>query len=110
MPAYVRICEFRARPGLEQEFERIYSPEGDWVQLFRKSKSFLRTELNCDLEAKGRYVTVDYFTSQPDYLQFLEQFREDYARLDQRCEAVRACETFLGAFTNHAPGDSVPKP
>jgi len=101
--AYVRICEFRARPGLESEFERIYGPEGDWVQLFRKSKSFIRTELNNDTEARGRYITVDYFTSEPDYLQFLEQFREEYTSLDQRCEAVRASETFLGSFSNSSP-------
>jgi hypothetical protein len=99
--AFVRICEFRARPGLEEEFEWIYGPEGDWVQLFKKSGSFLRTELNCDIETKGRYVTVDYFVSQAAFDAFLREFREEYDVLDRRCERVRAFERPVGSFTNH---------
>ena len=99
--AYVRICEFRAKPGLEEEFERIYGPEGDWVQLFKKSRSFLRTELNCDIETKGRYVTVDYFVSQAAFDAFLREFREEYDVLDRRCERVRAFEQPVGSFANH---------
>ncbi len=99
--AYIRIWEFRAKPGLEEEFERIYGPEGDWVRLFKKSRSFLRTELNCDIEMKGRYVTVDYFVSQPAYIEFLEKVREEYDALDRRCERVRAFEQPLGSFINH---------
>ena len=98
--AYVRIWEFRAKPGLEQEFERIYGPEGDWAQLFRKSASFLRTELNCDLEQKGRYVTVDYFVSEAAFAAFLKEFRGEYDALDRRCEAVRASEGSIGSFLN----------
>ncbi len=99
--AYVRIWEFRARPGLEEEFERIYGPEGDWARLFKKSRSFLRTELNCDIDTKGRYVTVDYFVSQPAFDEFLKEFREEYDALDRRCERVRASEQPVGSFTNH---------
>ncbi|HLB89177.1 MAG: hypothetical protein AUH86_12365 [Acidobacteria bacterium 13_1_40CM_4_58_4] len=99
--AYVRICEFRARPGLEEEFERIYGPEGDWVRLFKKSKSFLRTELNCDMDTKGRYITVDYFVSRSSFDEFLKEFREEYDALDRHCERVRAFEKPVGSFTNH---------
>lgn len=97
---YVRICEFRAKPGLEKKFEKIYGPEGDWVQLFRKSTSFQHTELNCDVERKGRYVTVDYFVSEPAFAAFLKEFREEYDALDRRCEAVRASESPIGSFIN----------
>ena len=99
--AYVRICEFRARPGLEEEFERIYGPEGDWVRLFKKSRSFLRTELNCDMDTKGRYITVDYFVSRSSFDEFLKEFREEYDALDRHCERVRAFEKPVGSFTNH---------
>ncbi len=95
---YVRMCEFRARPGLESDFEGIYGPEGDWAQLFRRSKAFLRTELHCDLETKGRYVTVDYFTSRSAYSGFLEAARKDYEALDRRCETVRMSEAPIGSF------------
>ena len=99
--AYVRIWEFRARPGLEEEFERIYGPEGDWARLFKKSRSFLRTELNCDIDTKGRYVTVDYFVSQPAFDEFLKEFREEYDALDRRCKRVRTFEQPVGSFINH---------
>ena len=99
--AHVRICEFRARPGLEEEFERIYGPEGDWVRLFKKSEGFLRTELNCDLDTKARYITVDYFVSQAAFNEFLKQFRAEYDALDRQCERVRAFEQPVGSFTNH---------
>jgi hypothetical protein len=99
---FVRICEFRARPGLENEFEKIYGPEGDWVQLFRKSQAFLRTELNRDVERHGRYVTVDYFVSQLAFDAFLKEHREEYDALDRRCESVRALESPIGSFTSLA--------
>ena len=99
--AYIRIWEFRVEPGLEEEFERIYGPEGDWVRLFKKSRGFLRTELNCDIDTKGRYVTVDYFVSQAAFDEFLKEYRGEYDALDRRCERVRAFEQPLGSFTNH---------
>jgi hypothetical protein len=98
--AHVRICEFRARPGLEEEFERIYGPEGDWVRLFKKSRSFLRTELNCDMDTKGRYITVDYFVSRSAFDEFLKEFREEYDALDRHCARVRGFEKPVGSFTN----------
>jgi hypothetical protein len=99
--AYVRICEFHARAGLEDEFERIYGPEGEWVQLFRQSRAFLRTELNRDLELKGRYLTVDYFVSEAAYLEFVQEFCAEYDALERRSEAVRASENAIGSFINY---------
>jgi heme-degrading monooxygenase HmoA len=97
---HVRMWELQARPGLEKEFERIYGPEGDWVQLFRKSKAFLRTELYRDIETQGRYITVDYFASQPAFQEFLKEFREEYDALDRMGESVCASEKRLGSFAN----------
>ena len=97
---FVRIFEFRARPGREKEFENIYGPEGDWAQLFRHSQAFIRTELHCDMETKGRYVTLDYFTSLAEFEKFLTKHRTEYDALDRRCEAVRASENSIGSFVS----------
>lgn len=97
---YVRIWEFQAQPGKEDEFERIYGPDGEWVDLFRKSEYFLRTDLYRDIETDGRYVTVDYFASQPGFQAFLREFREEYDALDRRCEAVCASEKRMGSFSS----------
>jgi hypothetical protein len=97
-PVFVKLCEFQARPGLEREFERIYGPQGDWAQLFRRCASFLRTELHSDMENPGRYVTADYFLTPAAYQEFLREVTDEYQALDQRCEAVRASERTHGSF------------
>jgi heme-degrading monooxygenase HmoA len=97
---YIRIWEFQAQAGREKEFEKIYGPEGDWVELFRKSKAFLRTEVYRDLETSGRYVTIDYFSSQAAFQSFLKEFRERYGSLDQLGETVCASEKRIGSFGN----------
>lgn len=95
---YIRIWEFQARPGMENEFERIYGPEGDWVRLFRKSKAFLRTEVYCDVETKGHYVTIDYFASRGEFQALLKEFREAYDALDRLGETICASESRIGNF------------
>jgi heme-degrading monooxygenase HmoA len=97
---YIRIWEFQAQAGREKEFEKIYGPEGDWVELFRKSKAFLCTEVYRDLETSGRYVTIDYFSSQAAFQSFLKEFRERYDSLDQLGETVCASEKRIGSFGN----------
>jgi heme-degrading monooxygenase HmoA len=95
---YVRIWEFQAQAGREKEFEKIYGVEGDWVKLFRHSQAFLRTEVYRDLETSGRYVTIDYFSSQAAFQSFLKEFREKYDSLDQLGETVCASEKRIGSF------------
>ena len=96
---YVTIWEFTAKPEARAEFENFYGPDGEWVQLFRRSKSFMRTELFRDRRTENRYVTIDYFASGAGYQDFLREFRQEYEALDRRCEAVRASQRQIGAFT-----------
>lgn len=102
---YVRIWEFVARPEARAEFENFYGPDGEWVQLFRRSEAFLHTEFFRDLTRKDHYVTVDSFVSQAGYEDFLREFRQEYEALDRRCDGVRQSEKEIGAFT--ALGGSV---
>lgn len=102
---YVRIWEFVARPEARAEFENFYGPDGEWVQLFRRSEAFLHTEFFRDLTRKDHYVTVDSFASQAGYEDFLREFRQEYEALDRRCDGVRQSEKEIGAFT--ALGGSV---
>src|SRR5689334_20543875 len=96
---YVIIWEFTARPEARAEFETFYGPDGEWVQLFRRSRSFLRTEFFRDRQAENHYVTLDYFVSEAGCADFLREFRQEYDALDRRCEAVRASQNEIGAFT-----------
>ncbi len=99
---HIVVWEFHVREGGEAEFERLYGPEGDWVRLFRKGKGFLQTELLKDSAAPSRYLTVDRWTSQPEYEAFRRSHAEQFRAIDQRGELLTTRETTLGAFLLNA--------
>jgi heme-degrading monooxygenase HmoA len=101
---YVIVWEFRAKAGHEEEFERVYGPEGKWAQLFAHGEGYLGTELLGDVADRGRYVTIDRWTSHAAFEAFRRQWSDEYRALDRRCEALRAEETALGSFAGLEPG------
>jgi len=95
---YLTIWEFHVRAGCESQFEAVYGPNGEWVQLFAQAHGFIKTELNHDLNDPLHYLTLDYWSSKEAYEIFREQYRTEYAVLDQRCEGLTEQETALGVF------------
>jgi len=92
------LWEFHVKPGREERFEQVYSPEGDWARFFTQGKGYLGTELDRDLQRKGRYLTADYWTSQAAYESFREYRLGEYRALDQQCAELTRRETVLGKF------------
>jgi heme-degrading monooxygenase HmoA len=92
------VWEFQVTTGKEAEFERHYRPEGTWVQLFRRSPAFIRTELLRDCEASGRYLTIDCWGDLASYDEFRAKFAAEYKRIDARMESLTQSETKLGVF------------
>ncbi len=92
------VWEFHVMPGKEDEFERHYGPEGTWVQLFRKAKEFVRTDLLRDPEVRGRYLTVDCWTTLTAYDDFKRNFAAEYKTIDAQMEALTRSETKVGVF------------
>jgi hypothetical protein len=45
---YLRIWDFTPKPEALAEFEKFYGPDGEWVQLSRRSKS-PRPVRHCDV-------------------------------------------------------------
>ena len=76
-------------------FEEHYGPNGTWVQLFRHSEDYVRSDL---LKGADAYLTMDWWTSLAAYDAFRERYAEEYARVDQACEAVTTFEEKLGEF------------
>lgn len=105
---YIRIWELQAKPGSEEEFEKVFGPGGEWEVLFKKSRAFLHTDIFRDLETNGRYVIVDHFSSQSGFQEFLKEFRGEYDALDKKCEGLCASDTRLGSFVEVQAG--VPAP
>ena len=102
---YLVIWEFHVRRGMEAAFEKSYGPEGNWAQLFRKGEGFVATELSHDVKEPGRYLTLDFWSSQEAYESFREQHAARYQEIDAECEAMTEKEKKIGEFERAA--DSV---
>ena len=95
---YLIIWEFHLRAGCESQFEAVYGPNGEWVQLFAQAPGFIKTELKHELNDPLRYLTLDYWSSEKAYKIFRQQYQTEYAVLDQRCEGLTERETALGVY------------
>lgn len=85
---FVRVWQFRVKPGSAGEFEEIYGPQGAWAQLFRRAAGYLGTELRPVPDASGEYQTVDRWDTRAAWNAFLERHRPAYESLDRHCDAL----------------------
>ena len=92
------VWAFRVRQGKEQKFLELYGPEGFWTEFFRGSGSYIRTELARDVIDDRRFLTLDYWKSEEEFIEFHKQSLAGYERLDKECEELTEQETRLGAF------------
>lgn len=103
MPShYLAMWEFRVKSEAIAAFEEIYGPDGTWAQLFRQSRDYQGTELLRDPETRGRYLTIDRWTSREALHEFKQTHQAAYSALDKQCESLTDQETFLGDFENIA--------
>jgi heme-degrading monooxygenase HmoA len=100
---HVRVWEFEVREGAEAAFEDLYGPSGGWARLMERADGYRGTELLRGDGGRGRYVTLDRWTSGGDHARFLGTFREAFAELDARGEELTTRETFLGSFETVEP-------
>jgi heme-degrading monooxygenase HmoA len=68
------------------EFERVYGPEGEWAEFFRRSRGYIGTELLRDIEVPGRYLVIDRWESADAYNAFAAERQEEYM---ERVDATR---------------------
>jgi hypothetical protein len=40
---FVTLWEFEVKPGCEKRFQKVYSPQRDWVKLFRNDTTYQQT-------------------------------------------------------------------
>ena len=90
------LWRYRVKPEHAEEYERVYGPDGDWAQLFRRAKGYLGTELL--RSPNGDYLTIDRWRSASDFAAFKEKYGDDYAALDARTEAWTEEEMNLGTW------------
>jgi quinol monooxygenase YgiN len=89
---------FEARPDRRSEFIRIYGPDGDWAQLFRRNPGYSETLLLADSDNPNRFLVVDRWQDRTNFEAFKREHRADYDALDRLCEALTVQEQRLGEF------------
>ena len=92
------VWEFHVKPEYVGEFERHYSGNGTWAQLFREDPAFKETILLRDPKTSGRYLTTDIWRDETSYQAFLDRSRERYRELDAAFAAFTEKEALIGRF------------
>jgi heme-degrading monooxygenase HmoA len=81
-------------------FERVYGPEGEWAEFFRRGRGYVGTELLRDAQTPGRYLVIDRWESAEAYNAFTEEHRPEFmARVDET-RVYYEQELRLGTFEN----------
>jgi hypothetical protein len=95
---FLVLWEYDVKPGFQSRFERVYGPDGDWAQFFRRDPHYRETRLLRALFRNRIYVTLDLWDSREPYENFRQQNQEAYLALDRHCEALTLREKHLGSF------------
>jgi heme-degrading monooxygenase HmoA len=94
----VLVFSYEAREPAE--FERVYGPEGEWAEFFRRGAGYVGTELLRDTETPARYLVLDRWESAEAYNAFVGANRPEYmARVDDT-RLYYDQELHLGTFEN----------
>ena len=94
---HVIVWEFEPRVGRETEFENAYGSNGDWARLFAQSPDYRGTDL-LKSTTKRTYLTIDRWASAAAFAAFKQQWRNEYAALDKRVEALTESERSIDAY------------
>jgi len=92
------VWSFDVKPEQVRTFERLYGPQGDWIQLFQRAPGFAGTELRRERDRAGHYLTIDRWHTRAAYQRFKETFRTEYEMLDARCTRLTDSERKVGDF------------
>jgi heme-degrading monooxygenase HmoA len=84
-------------------FERVYGPDGEWAEFFRRGRGYIGTELLRDVETAGRYLVIDRWESAEAYNAFVAEHRDGYMRRVDETRFHFDQELRLGTFENVWP-------
>ena len=91
---------FRYEVRDPEQFERVYGPEGEWAQFFRRREGFIGTELLRDMEEAERYLVIDRWESVDAYNEFLAEYQDEYLRRADETRFHYVQELRFGTFEN----------
>ena len=92
---YIRVWEYKVTAGHIDAFLAAYGADGEWARLFRQGRGHVGTELYRGTDVGDHFVTVDRWTDHDAWLQFLDEYRETYDRLDAAMTHLSALQRDL---------------
>ena len=67
-------------------------------KLLQKGEGYAGTDLLRNVGKRGRYITVDRWTSQAAFEDFQKKNKNEYQAIDKRCKSLTRVELHLGYF------------
>jgi hypothetical protein len=95
---FVVLWEFEVKSGLENRFEKVYGPAGEWASLFRCDTNYGETRLLRDTSRSLVYTTLDFWVSREAYENFLQAHQAEYKALDAACKGLTLNERRIGTY------------
>ena len=92
---YIRVWEYEVVAKHNDAFVAAYGADGDWAQLFHRSRGHVGTELYRSTDDEAHFVTVDRWTDQATWRAFLEEWGEAYKSLDKSMNRLTASQRSL---------------
>ena len=94
------VREFVVAEGREEDFKRIFGPEGIWSELLRRSAEYVGTDCRLEAEIERRYRVLDYWLSHEGFESFRGQYQLEYEKFSRliASEGLVEWETLLGSF------------
>ena len=92
---YIRVWEYEVVAEHTDTFVAAYGADGDWAQLFHRSRGHVGTELYRSTDDEAHFVTVDRWTDQATWRAFLEEWGEPYEALDTTMSRLTASQRSL---------------
>jgi hypothetical protein len=93
----VIVREFVVVAGREEDFKKVFGPEGIWAELLRRSAEYLGTDCRLEAEAERRFRVLDYWLSHESFRRQYQLEYEKFSRLIAS-EGLVERETLLGSF------------
>jgi heme-degrading monooxygenase HmoA len=89
------VWEYEVPGDRAEPFTEAYAADGAWGELFGRAAGFLGTELYRDTARADRFLTIDRWRDEQDWLSFLSAFGPAYESLDAQLEGLATAERSL---------------
>ena len=94
------VREFVVAEGREEDFKKVFGPEGIWPELLCRSAEYLGTDCRLEAEAERRYRVTDCWQSHESFEDFRRRYQLEYEKFSRliASEGLVERETLLGSF------------